>query len=77
MMPMAMATRREVLAVEERLMQEFGSQVPAGSVIRCVQQCLRTYLRSGAGEPVASAVETLARARLGGTALGPGRLGAA
>jgi hypothetical protein len=74
---MPMTTHREVLAVEERLMQEFGSQVPAGSVIRCVQQCLRAQLRSGADGPVASAVEALARARLGGTVLAPGRLGAA
>jgi len=74
---MPLATHREVLAVEERLMQEFGSQVPAGWVIRCVQSCLRAQLRSGADGPVVPAVETLARARLGGTALGPGQLGAA
>ncbi len=74
---MPLSTHREVLAVEERLMQEFGSHVPAGSVIRCVQGCLRAQLRSGADGPVLSVVETLARARLGGTALGPGRLGAA
>ena len=74
---MPLATRREVLAVEERLMQEFGSQLTAGSVIRCVQSCLCDQLRSGADAPVASVVETLARARLGGTALGPGHRGAA
>jgi hypothetical protein len=55
---------RELLASVDRLVQEFGPRVPAGTVIRCFAVSVRQLRADGVHSGLADAAEAMARCRL-------------
>jgi hypothetical protein len=57
--------RRSLLAVTNVLIRQAHPRLSAGAVILCVRRCRDELVRSGVRAGLASAVEDMARARLG------------
>lgn len=62
--PPSRRIRLELLAVSDRLTEEFRDQLSAGSVSRCVASCCLDLRGSGLREGLPEMVERLARQRL-------------
>ncbi|MFH5824874.1 hypothetical protein [Georgenia sp. AZ-5] len=66
----AMTERRNVHAVVDQLVGEFGSSLPAGTVVAEVARCQAALIRAGVRSGLAPATEAMARCRLSRRAAG-------